>query len=214
MCYTPRLIVEVNVQQDSKLVYGIGFNDKKYLAKIKGKHTDEYIAWQNMLMRCTKSCWDKHSTYIGAYCSDTFKSYSSFYDWYQTQPNANNRDEDGKKWCLDKDILVKGNKMYSETTCIFIPQRINALLTKSNATRGKHPIGVSWKKQSDRYSARCNTDRGVAKHLGYFDTPEEAFCVYKAYKEQLIKDVANNYKDLLDSHAYDALMNYSVDIDD
>lgn len=202
------------MEQNSNLICSIGFNDKKYPTKIKGKHTDEYTVWQNMLARCTKRCWDKYPTYIGTSCSENFKSYSYFYEWYQTQPNANNKDEDGNKWCLDKDLLFKGNKLYSEDTCIFIPQRINALLTKSNAIRGKHPIGVSWKKQSEMYSARCKIGRDKRVNIGYFNTPETAFLAYKTFKEQLIKDVANNYKEQLDSRAYDALMNYSVDIDD
>ena len=183
--------------------------------RINNRQIKERELWSSMLTRCYDDKFhSRFQAYVGCSVSENFKFFSYFKEWSNKQIGANALDDKGNPFALDKDILVKGNKMYSETTCIFIPQRINALLTKSNATRGKHPIGVSWKKQSDRYSARCNTDRGVAKHLGYFDTPEEAFCVYKAYKEQLIKDVANNYKDLLDSHAYDALMNYSVDIDD
>lgn len=31
-------------------------------------------------------------------------------------------------WHLDKDILLKGNKVYSPETCAFVPAKINSLL--------------------------------------------------------------------------------------
>jgi hypothetical protein len=43
---------------------------------------------------------------------------------------------------LDKDILYKGNKIYSPDTCVFVPQEINALFVKNDANRGDLPIGV------------------------------------------------------------------------
>ena len=52
------------------------------------------------------------------------------------------------------------------------------------------------------------------KHIGCFDTQEEAFRAYKTFKEALIKEVANEYKDKLDPRAYQALLNYTVEITD
>ena len=45
-------------------------------------------------------------------------------------------------------------------------------------------------------------------------TPEEAFLAYKKDKEAYIKDVANKWKDKIDPRAYEALMNYEVEITD
>ena len=47
-----------------------------------------------------------------------------------------------KKMCLDKDILIKGNKIYSQDTCIFVPKAINSLFTNRKRFRGEYPIGV------------------------------------------------------------------------
>ena len=35
-----------------------------------------------------------------------------------------------EKWEIDKDVLLKGNKIYSEDTCVFIPPCLNLMLTK------------------------------------------------------------------------------------
>ena len=197
-----------------KLVHGIGFNDNKYQVFVDGKKTDEYNIWQNMLRRCKVEFWVVRPSYEGTTCSENFKSYSFFYEWYHKQYNATTRDVKDNKWCLDKDILVKGNKLYSEDTCVFVPHKINNLLVKANSVRGEYPIGVSLRGQSSRLMARCNRSDGTMQHLGYFSSAEDAFQVYKTYKEALIKKLANEYKHQLDPRAYQALLNYTVEITD
>lgn len=167
-----------------------------------------------MLVRCTDKTWNRCPTYIGTTCSDNFKSYSFFYEWYHKQHNHDRIDEDGRKWCLDKDLLSVGGKVYSEDTCVFIPQRINKLLTKSNSARGEYPIGVSLKKSSNKYVANCRGLGGKYLHLGLFTGVTEAFLAYKTFKESFIKGVANKYKEILDNRAHNALMKYEVNEND
>ena len=198
----------------SKLVHGIGFNDRKYPAEVGDKPQNEYNTWQRMLERCTEKCWVKHPTYIGTACSNNFKSYSYFYEWCQEQKGFENKDDWGRYWQLDKDLLAKGNKVYSEDTCVFVPQRINSLLTNSGASRGEYPIGVYWHKASSKFSAVCSHGYSNRKYLGLFPTIEEAFSTYKTFKEALIKQVANKHKHQLDVRVYNALMNYEVNIND
>ena len=115
---------------------------------------------------------------------------------------------------LDKDILIKGNKVYGPDTCIFVPQRINNLFTKSDKLRGEFPIGVY--KRHNKYEAQCNCGKSKNKHLGRFDNAEDAFNAYKEFKENLIKEVANEYynNNLIPFELYNAMYNYEVDIDD
>ena len=47
-----------------------------------------------------------------------------------------------------------------------------------------------------------------------FKTEIEAFNVYKTAKESYLKEQANKYKSQIDDRAYNALMNYTVEIDD
>lgn len=198
----------------AKLVRGIGFNECKYPTTIGGEWIKEYVLWTSMLSRCTDKIWAKYPTYTGTTCSENFKSFSYFYEWYQKQNGFGNMDENSISWHLDKDLLVKDNKIYSEHTCVLVPPRINTLLVKNDANRGSLPIGVSLKKQLGKYVARCRDGSHATRHLGYYYTIKEAFQAYKNFKEQLIKDVANEYREQLDIRAYQALMQYEVNIDD
>lgn len=111
---------------------------------------------------------------------------------------------------LDKDILIKGNKIYSPNTCIFVPQKINSLFTKRNSVRGEYPIGVTYSKKNHKFEPQVQ-GRGW---LGYYDTPEESFEVYKKNKEKRIKEIADEYKNKIPIKLYDALYDYKVEITD
>ena len=198
------------MRNSNKLVCGIGIKGNLYQTTENGKKLPVYALWSNMLLRNTKLHWDKYPSYIGTSCSENFKHYSFFYEWCQKQKGFGNKDENGKAWCLDKDLLVRGNSIYSEDTCVFIPNRINLLLTKRDASRGEYPVGVYWNTGNRKYIAKCGRGASKQTHLGCFNTPQEAFHAYKTYKEALIKEVANEYKEQLDSRVYQALMNYEV----
>jgi hypothetical protein len=146
-------------------------------------------------------------TYEKCTISSTFIYYHLFYKWCVEQIGFN---QDGFE--LDKDLLIKNNKLYSEHTCIFIPGTLNLLLTKRNCARGIYPIGVNIK--GSRFQAYCNTNTKASNYLGLFDTPELAFQAYKTFKEAYIKEQAELYKDSIDPRAYLALLNYEVSIDD
>ena len=194
----------------SPSVYGVGILGTKYPSTINGIHTKEYKLWQNMLVRCySDSSKKRRPTYEGCEVSDNFKNYEYFYEWCHKQIGFSNQD-----WHLDKDLLVKGNKVYSETTCVFLPNEVNSLLTKRTASRGEHLIGVSWHKRDKAFRARVNKNKGKSEHLGLFKTEIEAFNAYKKAKEAFIKEQANKWKGQIDDRAYNALMNYTVEITD
>ena len=194
----------------SPSLYGVGILGTKYPSTINGRNTKEYLLWQCMLKRCCSDDFKKkNQTYIGCKMSDKFKSYEYFYEWCHKQIGFG-----VKGWQLDKDLLVKGNKVYSEYTCIFLPQEINLLLTKRDNNRGEYLIGVSWKKVNKAFVATVSKGKGKREHLGLFNTEIEAFNAYKQAKESFIRDLANKWKDKIDIRAYEALMSYEVNIDD
>ena len=191
-------------------VCGVGILGTKYLSAANGRNTKEYNLWHSMLVRCYSDVYKKkHPTYEGCEVSDNFKSYEYFYEWCHNQIGFDN-----EGWHLDKDLLVKGNKVYSESTCVFIPAETNTLLTKCTNSRGKHLIGVSWNKAKKAFKAQVNTNKGKQEYLGLFNTEIEAFNAYKKAKEAFVKEQAEKYKSQIDERAYNALMNYEVEIDD
>lgn len=193
-----------------RLVYGLGMNDSKCANTIPKGNTREYTIWQQMLFRCTEQGQAKNQSYIGCTVSDNFKSYSFFYEWCHKQVGFGNRDDNGKSWCLDKDILVKGNKLYSEDTCVFVPHNINLLFTRANKTRGRYCIGVSWLKNRSKFMAQCANKSGKQIYLGVFDDEIMAFQAYKSFKEGLIRQAAEGCRNKLDNRVYEALVNYEV----
>ena len=191
-------------------VYGVGIVGNKYPIKVNDVQTKEYGLWKSMLRRCYSDNFKKKNpTYKDCEVSDKFKSYEYFYEWCNKQIGFG---VDGFE--IDKDLLIKGNKDYSESTCVFIPQEINTLLIKCTASRGKHPIGVCWNKTKKSFVAHVGKSKGKQEHLGYFKTEIEAFNAYKEAKEAFVKEQANKWKDQIDYRAYNALMNYTVEITD
>ena len=194
----------------SPSVYGVGILGAKYPSKVNDVLTKEYVLWKGMLKRCYSDVYKKrYPTYEGCRVSENFKSYEYFYEWCHKQIGFGN-----EGWQLDKDLLVKGNKVYSEDTCVFIPQEVNSLLVKNTASRGEHLIGVYWSKTHKAFVARVNKNKGSPEWLGSFNTELEAFNAYKTAKESFIKEQANKWKGKIDERAYNALMNYTVEITD
>ena len=195
--------------------YGKGYlGEGKYKIKEKGKHTDKYEIYHAMLRRCyDPKYYEEHSTYKECTIEDYLLNFQHMCKWLE----ENYYEIPGEVMCLDKDILCKGNKVYSRETCIFVPQRINKLFTKCDKSRGDDPIGVT-PTPSGNYQVFCNNGYGKNIYLGVYPTKEEAFRVYKQYKEKLIKDVINSYKGKIPEPFYsrlrEAMYNYEVDIDD
>lgn len=194
-------------------VFGIGvLGDAVMYAN--GKQLREYDLWQGMLRRCFDSkLHARHNTYIGCTVSEKFRYYPYFKDWCNNQEYFYSKDNNGRSFQLDKDILVKGNKIYSEDTCCFVPSEVNSLLVKRNNSRGVCTLGVYFNKTKGKFVAQLNKN-GKLIGLGYFDFELEAFSVYKEQKECHIKEVANKWKDKIDPRVYEALMNYQVEITD
>ena len=191
-------------------VCGVGFIGIGRFKSVdeNGKHTKCYDTWSSMYTRCYNPKFqEKYPTYENCTVCEEWNNYQMYGKWFE----ENYYEVENEKMALDKDILKKGNKVYSPDTCVFVPQSINKLFVKSNKIRGDYPIGVY--KYKDKFQAHLNKGNKLI-NLGYFNTPEEAFLAYKEAKEQYIKEVAEEYKDKIPYRLYEALMNYEVEIDD
>lgn len=197
--------------------YGVGYlGEGKYEAWKNSKATRVYQTWHDMLKRCYDEKEHKrHLTYKDCNSSEKWLNFQNFGEW----DSENYYEIEGQQMCLDKDILVKHNKIYSPNTCIYVPQGINKLFIKNDKKRGESVIGTSYHKRDKVYQVNCNlinpeTKKSKNKYLGYYNTEVEAFKVYKYYKERNIKEVADYYKGRIPNKLYDALYNYEVDIND
>lgn len=195
-------------------VYGVGIIGAEPIVDKDGRKLKEYELWCSMLQRVYDS--KKHTelpTYTNCSVSENFKYFPYFKEWCNNQIGFNKFSADGLPYTLDKDILVKGNKVYSEDTCCFVPHKINTVLTKCDGRRGSNLIGVYYLKSKNIYTASIRIDMRQ-KSLGRFKTEVEAFLAYKEAKETYIKEVVNFYKDQISVKAYKTLMSYSVEMTD
>ena len=179
--------------------------------------TQEYNKWQKMLQRCFDNKFkERNPTYKDVTCCDRWLCFANFLEDFEILKQEYSWSED-IKLNLDKDILHKGNKIYSLENCVLAPDYINFLFLKNDAIRGQYPIGVGYDKRCKKYEAKCNINKKL-KSLGYYNTVEEAFNVYKIAKENEIKRVANDciLKGFItkDNRLYKAMINYQVEITD
>jgi len=191
-----------------KSVYNVAFiGEGKYSRKNTPKI---YGTWVHMLRRCYDPYWiNEHLTYVNCIVCEEWLCLQNFGKWYE----ENYYEIENEIIDLDKDILVKGNKIYSPSTCIFSPQNINKLFLTNKSRRGIYPIGCD--ERQNKIRVRCLTING-SKHLGYFplNKPFQAFTCYKNFKEKYIKEVADEYKNLIPIELYNAMYEWRVEIND
>lgn len=182
-----------------------------YRPTVNGKqiHTLSSLVWENIQSRCRVGGaeQERYPRYKG--CFNSFTNYQEFVEWHIKQLGY------GCGWQIDKDLLVKGNLEYSPDNCVLLPQELNSLIVKCNARRGKYPIGVFWDKKASVFVAACAVNEGAkSNRIGQFLNPVDAFNCYKVYKEEFIKQQAEKWKSKIDPRAYEALINYQVEITD
>ena len=170
---------------------GIG----KYKSRINSKLTKSYSLWQSIINKVGKL-----EPYIDCTVDERWYNFQVFAEWFE------NNYIDG--FVIDKDILVKGNKIYSPETCCFVPQEINNLLVKPKNPKDL-PIGVSKHKKSNKFQVGLKIN-GKRIGLGLFETIDEAFKIYKENKEFYIKQKAIKFKDILKPEVFEILYNYQI----
>lgn len=171
------------------------------------KQSEEFLIWHlwnAILYRCHYT--DSYPAYRECSVCKEWEYYANFKEWFDK-----NSHDYKKGYHLDKDILVKGNKVYSPNTCCFVPREINNLFTKRN--KGSLPIGVV--SYGTKFKSQINKN-GKRIYLGIYNTPQEAFHAYKTAKQQYVKELADKYfkEGKIAKKVYDALMKYEVEMTD
>lgn len=182
-------------------VCGVGYIGNTTVQE-NNKRKMSYRFWCNMIYRCYGN---KFNAYKDCYVCDEWLCFENFEKWF----NENYYEIENTKMCLDKDILIKGNKVYSPYNCIFVPERINALFEGMNKKERKNIIGVYFNKEKQAYIPYCSNNLN-SEYLGFYKTEIEAFKKYKEYKENYIKIIADEYKEYIPNKLYQALYNYTI----
>lgn len=185
-------------------VYGVGyFGHGKFKGKINNKPTYTYSTWQAMIRRCYNGkSLEKYATYKRCTVIEEWHNYQTFAQWLTALSNYSENMQ------LDKDILCKGNKVYSPTCCALVPLQINQVITAPD-TSSELPQGVMKCRYTGQFIASLSMySKQVI--IGRFETPEEAFKNYKDVKESHIKNIATQYKDSIEPRVYKALNNWEV----
>lgn len=189
-------------------VYGIGYiGVGDNIPTFGGKGTRAYFVWSGILERGhNEKFQERLPAYKDCFVVNEWLNFQVFAEWFKSNWNIHMQG-----WHLDKDILIKGNKIYSPETCCFVPREINNLFIKNSSSKVNLPIGVF--KKYNKFTSQISIN-GNIKHLGMFNTPEEAFQAYKEAKEQQIKEKADEWKGRIDTFVYQAMYNWRVEIID
>lgn len=146
------------------------------------KITISGVRYGNIKSRCME-CGAEQSRrprYIG--CVNGFTGFQEFVEWHRAQVGYISTD-----FQIDKDILFKGNLIYSPETCVLVPRQLNMLVVSEKGKRGEFPLGVTYDKTRKMFVAKMSVCRKTAVIGCSYTTPEEAFVAYKHAKENYIK---------------------------
>lgn len=191
--------------------FGVGMlnHGKHPTTRGNGRDSKLVARWSGMLRRC----YGDHSTTKWARYSDCtvderFWKFQDFAEWAVNQIGS-----DMPGWHMDKDILVKGNRVYGPDTCCFVPADINYLFVSGKGCRGQFPVGVNVKNGADGFTAMVS-ENGKNVLIGVYPTIKQAFTAYKTRKEKRIKEMADRFKDQIDPRVHAALHAYEILITD
>lgn len=205
-------------RKKDNLIYGVGYTKGVAPITYNGKKTKEYETWRGILKRCYDNEYLlREPTYNDCVVADEWLCYENFYNWIISQENYEKWKIGGREWALDKDVIYKGNKLYSKETCFLVPRSINGLFTNRKLHRGKYPIGVDYLKRLNKFRASCmNPFIKKQEHIGTYSSSTEAFKAYKEYKENIIKLVAQQeFKNgSITEKCMLSMLNYRIEIDD
>lgn len=183
------------------IIEGVGYlGEGRKKPYKKGVISKSYRAWKNGITRCYGEA-SKNNSYNECSFCEYFLEYQNFAEWYESHESY------GLGYHLDKDLLVRGNKIYSPETCTMLPIEINQAIGISEI--GDLPQGV-WK---HGYGYCCGVKYAHKKlrtYIGFYDTPEEASAAYVKAKEDYIHSLAEKWKGKIEDRAYQALLNWTV----
>jgi len=182
-----------------KSLFGVGyFGVGHYKCGINNKLTKSYKCWSSMLQRCYDEKWKEASpTYKDVIVCEEWHNFQVFSEWFYKNYVEG--------WQLDKDILVKGNKIYSPQTCCFVPAEINLQFTK----RTNKP-SQTIKKRGKSFEVRVSINNKNTT-IGTFKTEEEAKESFIKARTEVLNNLIKKHKNQLSDRVYTFLESYEIE---
>ena len=177
-------------------LYGVGYLGKSGRTE---QNKMAYRAWNHILSRCyNPEVQKKQPYYYDCSVDPRWHCFAVFEEWFIQQEQRHFKEDYGvgRRWSIDKDILVRGNKIYSPETCCLLPAEINkTLITQGYVSR--------WREKDGKFTFRV-----FEKIVGYEDHYlEKADNVVDARNER-VRSLIDKYRGDLTDESIEALNNY------
>lgn len=182
-------ILRGNVRDRLKpIFYGRGFmGEGPHKGSSKSK---AYTTWMGMFNRCYGGV---NIPYLGCEVDPQWYNFQEFAEWCSWQLGY-----DEWSWPLEKDIIVKNNRVYGPEFCAFVPREIN-----SSVVNTKNVRGWTETKGGGKFMAHCG-----GKYLGTFPTKDIAYQEYITEKKAQMSALCEKWRGLVDNRLLYRLDNY------
>lgn len=221
-CNSGNLIKGAIKYLNNPSVFGIGYlgygrfvpGEKRLKEGQERLNPDIHRHWRHVLERTVSH--RNIQRYEDCSVVEEWYSLQNFAEWLVEQKNGLAKEENGRLYHLDKDMVCKGNRVYCPEYCVFLPNEVNCFYTRTEIGNTGYP-GVNYIKPATKgakegYIARCHVGK-VRKYLGYYDTAMEAFLQYKKCKEGSAKELASRWEGKVDDRVIEYLHNFTVDFE-
>lgn len=162
-----------------------------------------YRKWHNMLARCYNSKIHEYKPYYEpCTVSEEWHNYSNFREWFR-QNNI-----EGRKFDLDKDLLIQGNTVYGSDTCALITHYANTIFEDR---------GIKTNIVQDQHTGLYDTSMsilGKRKEIGSFEKEEKAQRELLAFKKQFIIKYARKNRNRVPNKVYEAILEWKIEVAD
>lgn len=182
-----------------RTVCGVGYLGRANV----GESNPIYRKWRNMIQRCYYNKIHEYKPYYAS-CTvcEEWLNYANFEVWY------NENYIDGKKFDLDKDILVQGNTEYAQDTCALVSHYVNTVFEDRGIKNN-----IVENSQTGKFDTSM-TLLGKRTEIGSFDTKEIAQKELFEHKKNYIVQFAIKSKNKVPDKVYRAMLNWKVEVTD
>ena len=160
-----------------------------------------YIKWANMMQRCYSEVTHRLKPYYkDCRGCEEWQNFSNFREWYRENII------EGRKFDLDKDILVQGNNVYGPNTCSLVTHYANTIFQRRGIETNIVQNSVSGKFDASVYIL------GKTKQIGSFDSRDEAEKMLLLYRKELINKFARRNRNKVPYKVYEAMMKWDTEV--